>query len=174
MGNLINKLMGKLGYMPTKTCTNMVSVLTGIIDQSRRHAQEDLSAANEQIRKLREEMRDTKRLQDRIDHGLNVLHFSRFIAISRDSEGTPIIRKVTEDHISTAIDMADCYEDESQYFYLDDDGKLYPVSFGGVDRHVSAGELDEFYAENPTIIFSRSGAMRANGKTVGYVQYTDH
>jgi hypothetical protein len=173
MKNLIKKLLSKFGYMPVDQLTNILKLSTDIIETTKRHAKEDLAERDLTIRKLRDELRQERQTMGRLNAELDAKHFSRFIAISHH-EGTPLLRKVTEDQISNAIDMADCYEDDSQYFYLDDDGKLYPVSFNGPSRHVSEGELDEFYAENPTIIFSQPGAMVANGKTVGHVMYTDH
>lgn len=169
MKKLFNKLMAKLGYAPMSGLNALISIIKSNMDS----AEARLYDRDQTIRELREELRQEKLTLSRLNYHLDEIHFSRFIAIS-EYEGRKILRKVTEAQISNAIDMADCYEDDSQYFYLDDDGKLYPVTFGGVDRHVSPGELDEFYAENPTIIFSQSGAMRANGKTVGYVSYTDH
>jgi hypothetical protein len=171
--NLFNKLMGKLGFMPVSSLETVLKVFGEDLESTKRWAKLDLAERDKTIQDLRDQLRHEQRVRihnDALDADLNV---SRFIAIT-DMDGVKRVRKVTEDQISRAIDMADCYDDNSQYLYLDDDGKFYPVSFGGVSRHVSAGELDEFYAENPTIIFSQSGAMVANGKTVGYVSYTDH
>jgi hypothetical protein len=171
MKNLFNKLMRKLGYLQMSG----VNALIEVIKSNTESMDARLKERDETIRKLREEAREEKLLQQRIDDLVMRQHFSRFIEITEGMDGADkILRKVTEEQISHAVDMADCYGEPGKYMYLDDDGKLYPVTFGRVDRPVTFGELDEFYAENPTIIHSQSGAIVANGKVVGHVSYTDH
>jgi len=93
---------------------------------------------------------------------------SRFLEISRfKAESEICLRQVTEQHISRAVDMADCDVDYvlRKWLYLDDDGTLYPVTIGKQER-INRDEDAPFY-------FAAS-AMVANGKQVGDVVYTDH
>ena len=72
--------------------------------------------------------------------------------------------------ISAHYDMADCYDDDdTEYFYVEDDGTLHPVTVGGKQTNDpdpdGDGTNDFVYATSDLI---------ANGKVVGSVMHTDH
>lgn len=93
--------------------------------------------------------------------------FERVTELGEDQEptGRKYLRKCTEKFISSSIDMADCGDGEVQEFlYNDDDGELYPVTFGRMER-CEMGEDQIVYGHSDMI---------ANGKVVGTVTYTDH
>lgn len=170
MKKLINKLFAKLGYTPIQLVTFAIETMQSSIERADRRE----ACLTVEINILRERIKCYERMERQSLAQAQQLFYSRFVEIYRDADGNPFVRKITEDAISRDIDMADCWENESAYWHLADDGKLYPVTCGSFPRPVSAGELDEFYAENPTIIHSQSGTLVANGKTVGHVMYTDH
>lgn len=101
---------------------------------------------------------------------------SRFLEIKKTDAGKPMVVKVTESYISSCIDTADGHDDSYHiaFMHLDDDGAVYPVTAGLPLRSAMEGELDAFYSDNPTLAFTQQGALVANGKTVGVVEYTDH
>lgn len=100
-----------------------------------------------------------------------ILHESRFVDVRRkDGDEEASVRKTTESEISSYYDMADCHgDDASEFYYLDDDGKLYPITTGAENRHEP--DLDG-NGEPPFNYASR--AMMANGKVVGHIELTDH
>ena len=93
---------------------------------------------------------------------------SRFIEISRFELDSEIcVRKITEDQISRAVDMADCDLDYvmRNWLYVADDGTLQPVTIGKQERINTSEEMPIRYA---------ASAIVAGGKCVGEVVYTDH
>lgn len=93
---------------------------------------------------------------------------SRFIEVSRLESDMPIcVQKVTEDHISRAVDMADCDLNYvmRKWLYCDDNGELHPVTIGRQERINRDQDAPFCYA---------SSAIVANGQCVGDVTYTDH
>ena len=101
---------------------------------------------------------------------------SRFYKFYFDEKTTtPRYIQVLESSISNYYDMQDCNDEEMNYFYLENDGSFHKVSASGpLDNAPNAGELDEFYQENPTTMFTRPGNLIANNKIVGSVSYSDH
>jgi hypothetical protein len=93
---------------------------------------------------------------------------SRFIEISRFEPDSEIcVRKITEEQISRATDMADCDDPGvmRQWLYVDDDGTLHPVTIGNQERINRDEDCPFRYAASDIV---------ANGKCVGTVTYTDH
>ncbi|WP_018234336.1 hypothetical protein [Thioalkalivibrio thiocyanodenitrificans] len=71
--------------------------------------------------------------------------------------------------------MSDCGDGEAgKIFWLADDGTFHEVSVASQASPIRAGELDELYAENPTIVYSWEVALMANGQVVGSARFTDH
>lgn len=95
---------------------------------------------------------------------------SRFLEISRFESDSPVcMRKITEEQISSAVDMADCDVElvMRKWLYVDDAGELQPVTIGRQQRYAPAGAIEQpfRYAES---------AIVAGGRQVGSVTYTDH
>lgn len=93
---------------------------------------------------------------------------SRFFEISRfEVDSEVCLRKVTEQHISRAVDMADC-EDPGvmrKWLYVDDAGEIRPVTIGRQERFSNGVEQPFHFA---------ASAIVAGGRQVGEVSYTDH
>lgn len=88
----------------------------------------------------------------------------RFLVIYHDEEGGHRIRVADEKRVSDDIDMQDCHGESMDIFWLNDDGKLIPVTVGKTERR---GSLEEnfIYAYSP---------LMAGDEVVGYVSHTDH
>lgn len=98
--------------------------------------------------------------------------FYRFVPPCDDRPARYV--QVLEKTVSNHFDMADCHDFDCKYFWLDDLGSFHEVTVGSVDRPASMGEIDEFYEENPAIMYSWGGSLMANGEKVGSVTFTDH
>jgi len=93
---------------------------------------------------------------------------SRFVEISRFEPDSEIcIRKITEQEISRAVDMADCDDPGvmRKWLYVDDVGDLQPVTIGRREPMNTSEEAPLYYA---------SSAIVAAGKCVGEITHTDH
>lgn len=93
---------------------------------------------------------------------------SRFYKFLPSYEGsTPLLVPVTQQSVSYDYDVADLNDGEvGTYFFLEDDGKLYPVTLGKDQTPINSDEENPFYYAAADLI--------ANGKVVGQVIYTDH
>jgi hypothetical protein len=93
---------------------------------------------------------------------------SRFVEISRfEADSEICVRKVTEEQISKAVDLADCGIDYVllNRFYVDDQGTLQPVTIGRQER-INTDQEAPFHFAASSIV--------AGGKVVGEVVFTDH
>lgn len=90
---------------------------------------------------------------------------SRFFVLRVLENGSKKLWPTTEGHVSRAYDLQDCDEEVPEFFYCDEDGKLYPVTVGQQSRCNTDVESPCVYAASDIV---------ANGKVVGHVMYTDH
>lgn len=104
---------------------------------------------------------------------LNALWDSRFMQLRTLGDGRKKLWPVTEGFISRTYDLADLDgpdEAEPQFFYVEDDGSLHPVTLG---RQVRSSGAQEDAPTNVALVYG-SSSLVANGKVVGQVLYTDH
>lgn len=111
---------------------------------------------------------------------LRELQASRFISVTpaqatfddEDERGPrPSVHKVLEREISYHYDMQDAHGDtDTMFYYVEDDGSIHLVTpYGAMTRHEPDPDGN---GESP--FNYGSSALVANGKTVGYIQHTDH
>jgi hypothetical protein len=113
---------------------------------------------------------------NRLNADINALFESRFmkkIAVERNDGCGGVGRKLWPclvSEISAHYDMADCYvDDDTAYFYVEDDGTLHPVTVGGKQTNDPDPDGDVTNA----FVYATSDLI-ANGKVVGSVMHTDH
>jgi hypothetical protein len=118
-------------------------------------------------------------LDDHYREDVSKSRFYRFIAALDDNPAQYM--QVLESRVSNFYGMSGCHDDDVNFFWLDDDGAFHKVSAGtevsagtSEQSHLSSGQLDEFYEENPAIMYSWNVSLIANNKRVGTVTYTDH
>ncbi len=95
----------------------------------------------------------------------NSLWETRFFEMRTLDGGRKKLVPVLVENISRQVDLQDLHDEPlPEFLYQEDDGTLHPLTFGATEWQPSDDERS----------VHGSGSMVANGKVVGYVQYTDH
>lgn len=100
---------------------------------------------------------------DKLFEQFKTVWSSRFLMVTHDDEGGVQLRQATEKMISESVDMADCYDDKAEFYYMNDAGQIVPLTFGKMDR-----------ADDPEAFHYGYTPMMAGDLVVGHVTHTDH